>query len=321
VLAGFVILIPFFMLEAIHYHIRSKPLKRLHLLHKEHTVRFVLSALFFALFLCCIIIALAGPRWGTRSVVEYKRGVDAVFAIDVSRSMEVTDSPPSRLGRAVSVARETLLSAGNIRIGVAIGKGRGVLALPLTWDVNAVQTLLDSLLTGIQTGRGTDLESLIDAAHKAFLASFPAQRLIVLFSDGESLSGSLQAAADRARLEGVTIVTVGVGTEEGGVVPQRVILDSETGEPVMDQEPVVSVRNRDLLRNAAERSGGVFIDGNAPDAARTLTGYIKSLAPETGVISYKRESAPRGRLFALAALAFLMLSKVAEKKPRRSTRS
>ncbi|MDR2792400.1 MAG: VWA domain-containing protein [Treponema sp.] len=319
VLTGFIILIPFFMLEAIHYHKRSKTLKLLNLLQKEHTMRFVLSVFFFALFLCCIIVALAGPRWGTRAVVEYKRGVDAVFAFDVSRSMEVTDIAPSRLGRAVSVARETLISAGSVRIGVAIGKGRGVLALPLTWDINAVQTFLDSLLTGSQTGSGTNLESLIDASARAFLASFPAKHLIVLFSDGETLSGSLQAAADRARSEGVSVVTVGFGTEEGGAVPQRPTLNSETGELVMDQEPVISVRNRDVLQNAAERSGGIFIDGNAPDAAHTLTGYIKSLAPETGISSYRIEAAPRWRLFMLAALVFLLASKGVEKKLRAST--
>jgi Ca-activated chloride channel family protein len=141
----------------------------------------------------------------------------------------------------------------------------------------------------------------------------------VLFSDGESLSGSLQAAADSARNEGVSVVTVGVGTEEGGVVLQRLVLDSETGEPTMDQEPVISVRDKNALQNVAERSGGVFIDGNEPDAAHTLANYIKSLAPGSGVSGYKIEAAPRWRLFALAALVFLMASKMAEKKPRWST--
>jgi Ca-activated chloride channel family protein len=317
VLAGFIFLIPFAILEAIHYHKRGKTLKLLNILQKEHKTRFALSTVFFALFLCCVIIALAGPRWGMRSVVEYKRGVDVVFAFDVSRSMEAADVEPSRLGRAVSVAREAVALVGNARIGAAFGKGRGVLALPLTWDVNAVFVFLDSLLTGIQTGTGTNLESLIDAASEAFLSSFPAKRLVALFSDGESLSGSLQAAVDRARNEGVSVVAVGFGTEKGGVVPPKIILDRETGEPAAEQEAVVSARDTDALRNAAERSGGVFIDGNAPDAARTLAGYIKSLAPETGISSYKMEAAPRWRMFALAALVFLLLSKFAEKKARR----
>ncbi|MDR0707528.1 MAG: VWA domain-containing protein [Treponema sp.] len=318
VLAGFIILVPFAILEAIHCHKRGKTLKLLNLPRKEHKTRFALSAVFFALFLCCVIIALAGPRWGSRSVVEYKRGVDVAFAFDVSRSMDVADVEPSRLGRAVSVARETVALVGNARIGAAFGKGRGVLALPLTWDVNAVLIFLDSLLTGVQTGTGTNLESLIDASSRAFLPSSPAKRLIALFSDGESLSGSLQAAVDRARLEGVSVVAVGFGTEEGGVVPPKIILDRETGEPVAEREPVVSARDTDALRNAAQRSGGVFIDGNAPDAAHTLANYIKSLAPQTGVSSYKIEAAPRWRVFMLAALAFLLLSKLAEKKRRRS---
>jgi Ca-activated chloride channel family protein len=317
VLAGFIILIPFALFEVIHYRKRGKTLSRLNILQKEHKTRFVLSAIFFALFLACGIIALAGPRWGTRSVMEYKRGVDVVFAFDVSRSMEVADIEPSRLGRAVSVARETTGAVGNVRIGAAFGKGRGVLALPLTWDINAVLAFLNSLLTESQTGTGTNLESIIDASARAFLASFPAKHLIVLFSDGETLTGSLQASIDRARNEGISVVTVGFGTEAGGVVPQKIILDPETGEPV-GHEQIVSTRKWDALQNAADRSGGVFIDGNAPDAASTLTRYIKSLAPETGISSYKIEAAPHRQLFVLAALAFLILSKLTEKKLRGS---
>ncbi|MDR1220876.1 MAG: VWA domain-containing protein [Treponema sp.] len=318
VLAGFIFLIPFVVLEAIHCHRRGKILYLLNILQKEHKTRFVLSTVFFTLFLCCVIIALAGPRWGARSVVEYKRGVDVVFAFDVSRSMEIADIEPSRLGKAVSVARETVALVGNARVGAAFGKGRGVLALPLTWDINAVLIFLDSILTGVQTGTGTNLESLIDASSGAFLSSLPAKRLIALFSDGESLSGSLQVAVDRARNEGVSVVALGFGTEKGGVVPQRITLDRETGEPAVEREVIVSVRDTEALRNAAERSGGVFIDGNAPDAARTLANYIKSLAPDTGVSSYKREAAPRHQIFILAALVFLLLSKLAEKKIRRS---
>jgi Ca-activated chloride channel family protein len=317
VLAGLIPLLPFVILEAIHYHRRGKILKLLNLLKKEHKTRCALSTVFFTLFLCCAVIALAGPRWGTRAVVEYKRGVDVVFAFDVSRSMEVVDIEPSRLGRAVSVAREAVALVGNVRIGAAFGKGRGVLALPLTWDTNAVYNFLDSLLSGMQTGTGTNLESLIDTSSRAFLSSFPAKRLIALFSDGESLSGSLQAAVDRARNEGVSVAALGFGTEAGGVVPQRITLDRETGEPLAERDAIVSARDTEALRNAAERSGGIFIDGNTPDAAHTLAKYIKSLAPESGISSYRMEAAPRWWIFILAALVFLLVSKLAEKKIRR----
>jgi Ca-activated chloride channel family protein len=320
-LTALFILIPFAVFEVIHYHRRSKTLKLLKLLKKEHLTRYILSSVCFALFIAGAIIALAGPRWGTRSVMEYKRGVDAVFAFDVSRSMEAADVAPSRLYRAVAVAKEAAHHAGGLRMGAAAGKGMGVLALPLTWDKNAIITFLDSLLIENQTGRGTNLENLIDAANRAFLDSFPAKRLIVLFSDGESLSGSLQAAVDRARAGGASIAAVGIGTEEGGAVPQRFILDEDTGEPVPDQAPVTSRLNREALQDAAARSGGVYIDGGASDAAAVLAQYITSLAPETGVSSYKIEAAPRWRVFVIAALIFLLLSKCAEKKIRGNGRS
>jgi Ca-activated chloride channel family protein len=323
-LIGFIILIPFTALETVHYRARGKALKQLNLLGKEQKIRFLLSNIFFALFLASVVTAFAGPRWGTRPVVEYKRGVDAVFAFDVSRSMEVMDIAPFRLGRAALVAKDAVAALGDVRVGTALGKGKGVFALPLTWDMNALAAFFDGLLTESVTGAGTNLENLVDASCKAFQAAFPAKHLVVLFSDGEELSGSLQNAADRAKLIGISLVTVGFGTEEGGEVPQKVKLDPNSGEPIersigemKKNAPIISKRKRAALQNAADRSGGIFIDGNAQDAAHALTAYIHSLAPETGANSYRIEAAPRWNVFAFAGLVFLLLSKFVEKKRRR----
>ncbi len=317
VLAFLFILIPFAIFETLRYLASAAALKRLSLLKQEHRTRFILSAFLFALFIASIVTALAGPRWGTRSVMEYTRGVDVVFAFDVSRSMEAADIAPSRLGRAVEVARDAAGDMGGARIGAAFGKGTGVFALPLTRDRNAAATFFDSLLIAGSGGHGTNLESLVDAAYRAFLPAFPSKRIIVLFSDGETLSGSLHAAADRARADGISIAAVGLGTEEGGAVPQRFTLNEETGELLPDQLPITSVLRRDILTDAAERSGGVYIDGSAPDAALSLSRYIQSLAPETGVSSRTVEAAPRWYIFTLSALVFLLLSKMVEKKFRR----
>jgi Ca-activated chloride channel family protein len=312
------------VLEIIHYGHHKKTLKMLMgaggaiKLQKDVSFRFALSALCFYLFCSSCIIALAGPRWGTRSVMEYRRGVDTVFAFDVSRSMEVRDTEPSRIGRASAIARDAVLGLGDVRIAAAIGKGKGVLALPLTWDTNAVLAFLDALLTESITGTGTNLGSLIDSAGDAFLDAFPSKHLVVLFSDGEDLSNTFQAAVDRAKLSGQILVSVGLGTEKGGPVPQNIILDPASGEPILEGagKAIISSRNTEALKNAAERSGGIYIDGNSPAAAGEVIGYIQSLAPKTGISSYHVEPKPQWRVFALAALGFFALSKLAEKRMR-----
>ncbi|AEF83895.1 VWA domain protein [Treponema primitia ZAS-2] len=296
--------------------------------------RYFLSAVAFCLFLACIIIALGRPRGGTRLVSETRRGVDVILAFDLSRSMDVRDiSPggPSRLGKAVSVAMELVSNpwfsgavsatgAPGLRFGAAIGKGQGILALPLTEDAEAIQAFLSSLSGDALTGSGTNLESLIVAATGAFQDAFPSRRRIILFSDGETLSGSLKTALERAADAEITIIAAGFGSETGGVVPLG--RDTLKGD---DGYPVTSFLQSETLRDAAEQTGGIYVDGNRLNAAALLADHLATLGVSgsrnenagAAVKGFRRETRPLGYLFIIAALIFLGLSKIPEKGRRK----
>jgi Ca-activated chloride channel family protein len=282
---------------------------------RELRFRMLISEFLFLLFLALLIIALAGPRWGLRKVNDYRRGVDIVFAFDLSRSMNVEDCQVqgkaiSRLERGKQIAIDLALSLGDVRIGVAIGKGKGVLAVPLTYDTETVLTFLRALDSGIITGSGTNLESLVDASVGAFQDSIPSRRVILLFSDGEGLSGSFQAAVDRVGRAAVTLSAVGLGSWQGGMVPVmtpvigRVIgVDEFLLDP--DGNPVISVRQDDLLRSGAERSGGIYVDCGIEEAASVLENYVNSISSESRLNSQRWEANPRFGFFIFAALICL----------------
>jgi Ca-activated chloride channel family protein len=263
-------------------------------------LRYRLSRLCFWISLAALLGSLAGPHWGLRQVVEYRRGLDVVLALDTSRSMEVRDLGPSRLERAVDMSRELVEEIGGLRLGTALGRGRGTLALPLTEDRAVILSFLESLKDTVYTGRGTNLESLINAAASAFLDDSPSRRVIVLLSDGEALSGSLAAAVRQLRSAGISIAAVGVGTTEGGPVPRK------EGE----EDEVLSCLRREALEEAAERTGGIYLNGADPQAGFNLRVYLESLAGERETGGLRRESRPRWRLFLIAALVFLGLSKL-----------
>jgi Ca-activated chloride channel family protein len=226
--------------------------------------------------------------------MEYRRGVDVVFALDLSRSMEVTDASDgrSRLETGLSIAQDVARGAGDLRLGAAIGKGRGVLAVPLTYDTRTIEQFLESLSVSAITGWGTNLETLIDASAGAFQDGFPTSREIILFSDGEALSGTFGAAIDRLVSRGIRLSVVGLGTEQGGVVP---------GSPSVAEAPV-SFRRGEPLRNAAERTGGLYLDGNDPDTGSRLMASLRALGRTSGIQGYRQEAKARWRLFVLAAL-------------------
>jgi Ca-activated chloride channel family protein len=270
--------------------------------------RFFFADLWFCISLGCLIIALAGPRWGIRIVNEYRRDLDLVFALDLSRSMNVRDLPSSsRLERALYLAGDLVTNRGlggpgGVRFAAAIGKGRGILALPLTDDTEALTTFLEGLGGFSLTGRGTNLEILMDAAAEAFQDAFPTRRELVLFSDGESLSGSLAAALDRARKRDISVTILGLGTEAGGTIPLE---EGREGERILLDDggvPVISFRRGEFLKNAARRAGGVYLDGNRADAAFLLAEHIRSLSPAPGKSGRRREAGAQWFLFVIAAL-------------------
>jgi len=289
---------------------------------RELRLRMIFSEVFSLFFICFLVIALAGPRWGVRIVADYRRGVDVILAFDVSRSMNVRDCPPlsmprgtagnpaedssSRFDRGREIAGDLVAALGDVRLGVVIGKGRGILAVPLTYDSETVLTFLNSLDSMAVTGTGTNLESLIDTASSSFQDSIPSRRGIILFSDGEALSGSFQAAVEKARKAGITLSAVGLGSEEGGPVPVEKGPDTPDGFLLgADGMPVTSARQSDSLRSGAERTGGVYVDGSQNDAATVLTDHVNSLPAETRLSGQRRETNPQWRIFVTAALACL----------------
>jgi Ca-activated chloride channel family protein len=309
-------------------------------------LRYILSCLFFIIFFICMCAALAGPRFGVHYVRELHQGSDIVLAFDLSRSMNVRDAAPlpsaaawdaaremagirgalssSRLERSIYTARillENIISSDggfkegggfkDIRFGAALGKGEAVLAVPLTDDTEAIFALLNSLTSLAITSRGTNLEKILDAASEAFQDDFPASRSIVLFSDGESLEGSVPTALERLRRRDIKTFTIGAGSIYGAVVPDTGSFEgaNSTGK----KAAITSYLRPDLLESIAERTGGAYIDGDSDSAAAQLALKINSNSTppdENGAWTLREESGVQWHLFVIAGLISFILSKL-----------
>ncbi|MDR2095163.1 MAG: VWA domain-containing protein [Treponema sp.] len=331
----FLLLIPVALFNILHF-IRYHPPGNIR-------IRYIFSSFFFMLFFCSLVLALAAPHWGFTIRSGYHRSTDIILAFDLSRSMNVRDvnreaggggESISRLEAAVSAAGELNAvlgrkrpSAGTnergaeIRLAVAIGKGRGILAIPLTADTEALSNFLAGLDTSAMGGTGTNLESLLDAALGAFDETFPSNRAVILFSDGETLSGSLSSAAEKALGKDIAVSCIGFGSDAGGPVPLG-NADSEAAF-LLDGagSPVTSRLERDVLRGLALKTGGVYFEGNATGSVQALTGYVMSLVPEhrAGGVVLRREPKPQAHIFTIAALFFLGVSVAVRVERRKKT--
>ena len=271
----------------------------------------------FVLFFISMIIALASPRWGNEYKTENRRGLDMVLAIDISRSMNTRDCPPSahnanssRLEHAITIAKQLFFQMEEARFAISIGKGMGVLTVPLTWDSETISGFLETLDDTYMTGGGTNLESLVDASAGAFGDNMNRLKIILLFTDGESHEGSLEAAVKRAAAADIIVCMIGLGTNAGAPVPVE-RSPAYPGGFLLDPEGnvVISSRQEETLRNIAGKYNGIYTDGLINDAVNVITRFLDSLAPESER-NLRKEPAEKWHLFVIAGLVFLGLSRL-----------
>jgi len=270
-------------------------------------VKVFLGTLFFCVFLVFSVLALAGISWGTAPEPEDKSGLDIVIAIDVSRSMLATDSPPSRLRAAADISLGLVQSLHRSRFAVVAFKGDALLAIPMTEDRQILDVFFREISPSVVSAPGTNLEAGLGLSINAFPSGIPGHRAIVLLSDGESLSDFPAGSAEKAKKEGIPVYTVGMGGEEGAVI--RV----EGGGLVSgrDGKPVVTRRSAGILKTIAEVSQGEYFSCDEPGIISRLTQELQDFEASRGRMGFRLAPVRRYRGFLLAGFLFLIAAVLA----------
>lgn len=219
-------------------------------------------ALFFLLTAsAAIIIALARPRADAGTKQEKTRGRNVMVALDISKSMRVADVKPDRLAQAKVVIYELLEAMPNERIGFLGFAGTPNVYAPLTIDHSAVRETVDQIDETWAPLGGSDLAAAVHIATETLKKTGQKNNALVIISDGEEIRdeanhGELESMIAEAERAGVYIVAIGVGTEDGGFVPNP---NSPNGQ-MMDHDghPVVSRLEAGVMRKLAEETKGRF---------------------------------------------------------------
>lgn len=202
-----------------------------------------------------LVLALAGPRWGTERVASPPVEQRIVFAVDVSRSMLARDARPDRLESAKRAVRRILAGIPAAEAGLVLFAGEASLSVPLTRDLGAVELYLDSTGPDWISDPSTDLGNAVGTAVDAFAPNPAPGRAVVVLTDGETHVGGVEAAAEKALERGVEIETIGIGTREGARIPLP-----GGGWLQQDGEPVVSRLEPEPLRVIARETGGTYVE-------------------------------------------------------------
>ena len=255
-----------------------------------------------------MILALAGPRWGSHYQEVSRKGVDIMILVDVSSSMLVADIDPNRLERAEREILDFLRVVQGDRVGLVAFAGAAFVQCPLTLDYEALKIFLNELKPDLIPVPGTDLGAAIQAGLAAFNFTSATDKVILLITDGEDNEKHGLAATRKALDQGVKIFVFGMGEPAGGPVPAG---DGKGGfKKDKDGKVVFSVLDESGLQKIAALTGGTYVRSVTGDLDLDILYFdgIKSKTEaeilKSGKIKVHEE---RFTVFLLAAFLFLLV--------------
>lgn len=253
-----------------------------------------------------MIVAMAGPRWGTRFEDVPSYGVDIMLVLDVSKSMLAEDILPNRLQRAKLDIKEMLQALRGDRVGLVTFAGTSSLTCPLTPNYGSLRLALEGV-DPRSTGRGgTNIGDALRHAADRFTDQQIDHRAIIVISDGGETDESyaVEAARQAFKEKGIRVFSVGLGDRiEGARVP--ITLDGERTYMTYQGEEVQTKLEPTLLRSMAAVTDAAYFSN--PDF-RVVYDAIRSKVAPRALRTVRRETRyARFHWFASLALAMLTI--------------
>ncbi len=253
-----------------------------------------------------IIMALARPQSGVKSVEVKSTGIDIMLCLDSSGSMRALDFTTdgkrnTRMAAVKSVVNEFVRGREHDRIGMVVFGEEAFTQCPLTLDYGVLLSLLDSLEIGM-AGDATAIGTALGLCVKRFQDIESASRVVVLLTDGVNTAGTITplTAARLAQSFGIKVYTIGVGSE--GKAPFQV--DSLFGKQYVYLEANL---DEDTLRQIAALTGGQYFRATDTEALREIYKQIDAMEKTEVEVKEYTEYNELFLWFLLPALFLLLL--------------
>lgn len=222
----------------------------------------LIKLILILLAIASLAVALVNPKMGTKLKTVKREGVDIVFAIDVSKSMDAEDIAPSRLEKSKQLVSQILNNLGSDRVGIIAYAGGAFPQLPITTDYSAAKMFLQALNTDMISSQGTAISDAIELSTTYYDDEQQTNRVLFIISDGEDHEGNVEEITEKAAEQGIRIFTIGVGTEKGGPIPIKRNGVIQNYKKDNQGETVITKLNPETLQEIANSANGSYIEGN-----------------------------------------------------------
>ena len=292
----FLILIPILAIaiELVKYF-KTKKLnsffskENLGLLYSIDYKRFRIKYLLWLCSAALLIVALANPQKGDKLIEVESNQRDLFIALDVSNSMLANDVVPSRLDRAKQVLIQLIQQLDNTRFGLVLFAGKAYLQMPLTSDINAVMVFIKSANPDMVGVQGTSIGDAIRLTKNTLDQSEVGKKSMILVSDGEDHQDDFKGISSKASDQGISIITLGVGTAEGG----QILIDKGDFKDLKRDEngqPVITKFDDETLKSLAKYGDGKYInissDNNAVNEIKSSLTHLESSSKKSRYTTY-----------------------------------
>ncbi len=280
-----------------------------------------IKAVLYILTMALIVLGLVDIRWGKVWTDVPQRGVDIIFALDVSRSMLAQDVSPDRLTRAKEYIRDMMEEMGGDRVGLVTFAGKTKQLVPLTSNYSDVNIALDSVTTQSVSRGGSLLGDAIRTAADGFVDKTADHKAIVVITDGEDQeSYPVEAAKKIFKEKGIRVYTVGLGDRKTGArIPVQTSAEGKIYLKYNDQE-VWSKMDGKILEQTALAGGGAYIPAGTKhvDMADVYDQHIRSIQQREFRQARVNRYIPRFQWFLCPAVLLLLIESLiaASRKPR-----
>lgn len=262
----------------------------------------------YGLAMISLLLGLANFQYGTKMEEVKREGIDLMIALDVSNSMLAEDLSPNRLERAKRAIYQLIEKLHNDRLGIIVFAGDAYVQLPITTDYSSAKLFLETIGTDIVPTQGTSIGSAIDLAMESFDFENGTSKAIVVITDGENHEEDAVENAQLAASEGVTVHTIGMGSESGAPIPiyKR---GAQVGFRTDNQNnTVVSKLDEDMLKKIAVAGNGTYVRATNANAGLgiIMEGINQMEKKEFGSKTFK-DYEDRFQIFLIIALVLLIL--------------
>ncbi|MEW8554659.1 MAG: VWA domain-containing protein [Candidatus Thiodiazotropha sp.] len=204
-----------------------------------------------------LVFALAGPRWDYTDIEAFSPASDLVVLMDISRSMNVADVPPSRLARARQEVQDLVLLNRELRIGMIAFASVPHVVSPITEDSQSILNALPAVSSELANLQGSRLVAALERAEQLLGSEGSGNaRSILLISDGDFDEPKLMQRIKTLADKGVVLHILGIGTTGGGPVPARIgqsdLMRERSGKIIESR------LNEGLLQQLAQAGGGYY---------------------------------------------------------------